>query len=64
MHVEIKDELKALKEFKEKSGWSFDKMAAKIGVTPQTIRNWFNGRYAPSEMAKRLIRDFLIMAYR
>ena len=53
-------EVKELKQFKDRSGWSFDKIAARLGVSGQTVRNWFKGRYSPAPLCKRAIEEFLV----
>lgn len=55
-------EIEDLKEFKKHSGWSDEKIAMKLGVSTQSIRNWFKGRNLPSELAKKAIREFIIRA--
>jgi len=54
------NELEMLKKFKEKSGWSYEKIAQNIGVHSQTIQGWFSGKYKPSQLAKKALRSFLI----
>jgi DNA-binding transcriptional regulator YiaG len=54
------DEIKKLKEFKKKSGWSNQRIAEAMGIHSQTIQNWLSGKYQPSPLAKRLLRAFLI----
>jgi len=44
---DLTGEVKDLKRFKGGSGWSFDKIAARLGVSGQTVRNWFNGNLHP-----------------
>lgn len=56
-------EVEDLKEFKRRSGWTDDKIAIKLGVSTQSLRNWFKGRNLPSELAKKAIREFLIRAF-
>lgn len=56
-------EIEDLREFKKRSGWSDDKISAKLGVSAQSIRNWLKGRNTPSELAKKAIREFLIRAF-
>jgi len=55
---EIK-EISELKKFKERSGWSYEKLAGHIGVHSQTLMNWMKGNYKPSPMAREKIRRFL-----
>ena len=52
-------ELEQLKEFKKRSGWSYDKISSHMGVHSQTIVFWITGKYNPSPMAKEKIRKFL-----
>jgi len=54
---DLTKEVKELKRFKDRSGWSFDKIAARIGVSGQTVRNWFKGRYSPAPYAKERSRN-------
>lgn len=56
-----KGELELLKEFKEKSGWSYQKLANHLGVHYQTLMGWFSGKYKPSLMALEKIRHFLMI---
>jgi len=56
-------EIEDLKEFKKRSCWSDEKIAIKLGVSTQAIRNWFKGRNLPSELAKKAIREFLIRVF-
>ena len=53
-------ELEMLRSFKEKSGWSYDKMSKIIGVHSQTVQGWFSGKNLPSQLAKKAIRNFII----
>lgn len=53
------NEVEKLKKFKEKSGWSYLKVANLMGVAVQSIINWLNGTYIPSNMAREKIRKFL-----
>ena len=53
------NEVEKLKKFKEKSGWSFLKIANLMGVSVQSGINWIKGIYEPSNMAKEKIRKFL-----
>ena len=52
-------EVSDLKEFKERSGWSYEKIAIQIGVHSQTVINWINEKGNPSPMGKEKIRKFL-----
>lgn len=53
------NEIEKLKEFKEKSGWSYLKIAKLMGVAVQSIINWTRGSHEPSNMARNTIRRFL-----
>ena len=55
-------EIQLLREFKKESGWTYDKLGAAIGVNGQTVYNWFRGHQQPSDIAKKLIRQFLLNA--
>ena len=52
--------IEELKEFKEKSGWSYYKIATRLGVHPQSVRNWCKDKAKPTPLAKEKIQDFLI----
>lgn len=56
-----KEELELLKEFKERSGWSHQKLANHLGIHHQTIQGWFSGKYKPSKLAKEKIQHFLMI---
>jgi len=53
------NEVERLKEFKNKSDWSYTKIAKLMGVAIQSIVNWFQGSHVPSKMAREKIRKFL-----
>ena len=52
-------ELDGLKKFKEKSGWSYDRISKELGVHSQTVVGWFAGKYKPGNLARNLVRKFL-----
>jgi len=52
-------ELIRLKEFKEESGWSFQKIAVRLNLHPQTLMWWWTDKHAPSTLAREKIRAFL-----
>lgn len=52
-------EIRELVEYKEKSGWSYEKIAIHMGVHSQTIVFWLTGKTQPSPMAREKIRTFL-----
>lgn len=51
--------MKELMEFKEKSGWSYQKIANLMGVNTQSVINWIRGKAEPSSMAREKIQRFL-----
>ena len=53
-------EVEMLREFKNKSGWSFEKIAREIGVSHQTTMAWINHNAKPHPLAQKAIRAFLI----
>jgi len=56
----LSDEVLALKRFKERSGWSCDRIGIKLEVSGQAVRNWFKGRAVPSRLSRKSINEFLI----
>lgn len=52
-------EIEKLKSFKERSGWSYNKMSSLMGIHSQTIYFWLRGSYRPSSLALEKIRHFL-----
>ena len=57
-------EVEALRGFKNRSGWSYPKMAKHLKVHPQTIYNWLAGKHAASPMGIERIKKFLkVYAY-
>jgi len=54
-----KSDLELLKEFKNSSGWSYQRLANHLKIHYQTIWTWFAGTRNPSPMAKERIRKFL-----
>lgn len=53
------NEIERLKEFKEKSGWTYMKISKLMGVAVQSIINWIKASHEPSRMAREKIRKFL-----
>lgn len=53
-------EIQELRSHKADSGLSYPKLGGEIGVSGMTIFNWFRGKQQPSDMAKRLIRTYLL----
>jgi len=53
------NEVEMLKKFKEKSDWSFERIAHEIGVHSQAIQAWFRGA-KPNNLSRKAIRAFLI----
>ena len=57
-------EIETLRSFKERSGWSYNKISALMGIHSQTIYFWLAGRHEPSDLALEKIKTFLrIYAY-
>lgn len=54
------DDVEQLKRFKKEHEWSYQKLAAEIGVHYQTVIAWLTRGVKPSPMARRLVRRFLI----
>lgn len=53
------DIVEMLREFKKKSGWSYEKIAREIGVSMLTVQHWIKGKYKPSRLARKEIEFFL-----
>ena len=57
-------ELEKLRSFKDRSGWSYQKISNHMGIHSQTIYFWLSGRYRPSSLAIDKLREFLrVYAY-
>jgi len=54
------DELGWLKEFKKESGWTFEKLAAEMGLHPMTLKKWFAGETKPSKLARKALITFMV----
>ena len=52
-------ELELLRKFKERSGWSYDRISKEIGIHHQTVQGWFTGKYKPGQLSRKAIREFL-----
>lgn len=52
-------EVEVLKKFKEKSGWSYRRLSAVLGLNLMTIYFWLSGKYNPSKLALEKLRGFL-----
>lgn len=52
-------EVKKLKNFKKRSGWSYQKISNHMGIHSQTIYFWLTGKFKPSDLAKDKIKQFL-----
>ena len=60
MAKETKDhELEELREFKERSGWSYEKIGERMGIHSQTVVFWLTGKHKPGKLARPVIRRFL-----
>lgn len=57
-------EIQLLRKFKETTGLSFSKLGQTLGVNGHTIYNWFRGHQQPSDMAKKLIMQSLVIEKR
>ncbi|OGP59388.1 MAG: hypothetical protein A2V67_12635 [Deltaproteobacteria bacterium RBG_13_61_14] len=51
--------VKQLKAYKEKTGFSNARLAAEIGVHKLTLTLWLEGKFKPSNMAERLVENYL-----
>lgn len=57
-------ELEELRSFKDRSGWSYQKISSHMGIHSQTIYFWLVGKYRPSSLAIDKLKTFLrIYAY-
>jgi len=56
--MEERNEVDTLMEFKENSGWSYEKIANEIGVHSQAVQAWYRG-VKPNNLTKNAIREFL-----
>lgn len=52
-------EVEELRRFKEKSGWSYEKIGLRMGIHSQTIVFWLTGKHKPSKLALNALRSFL-----
>lgn len=52
-------EIVRLRKFKQKSGWSYEKIGLRMGVHHQSVVFWLGGQYRPSPMAREKIVKFL-----
>ncbi|MHB8093826.1 MAG: helix-turn-helix domain-containing protein [Candidatus Aminicenantales bacterium] len=52
-------EIQLLKKFKQKTGWSYVRIAEEIGVHYQSVVAWFAGRKVPGNLGSKAIREFL-----
>ncbi len=48
-----------IREFRQRTGLTQEKFAAKLGVTFPTINRWENGRARPSPLAMQRIEELL-----
>jgi len=51
--MEPTKEIKRLMAFKEKSGWSYRKIAKEIGVTKLAVINWFTKGTKPNPLTRK-----------
>jgi len=54
------DEVEMLRKFKKDSGYSYDKLSKELEVHHRTVYLWLSGKSKPSNMAKKIIRQFLL----
>jgi len=52
-------ELERLKEFKKRSGWSYEKIGRRMGIHPQTVVFWLTRKHKPGKLAQDVLRRFL-----
>ena len=52
-------EVEELRRFKEKSGWSYEKIGLRMGIHSQTIVFWLTGKHKPSKLALNALCSFL-----
>lgn len=52
-------EVEELRRFKEKSGWSYEKIGLRMGIHSQTIVFWLTGKHKPGKLALNVLRNFL-----
>ncbi len=53
------NEVEELKKFKNKSGWSYDRISKEIGAHHQTVLSWLTDKKKPGGLSRKAIRDFL-----
>lgn len=57
-------EVEKLRSFKERSGWSYQKISIHMKINAQTIYYWLAGTYKPSSLALEKLQRFLeVYAY-
>ena len=54
------NEVEMLRKFKKDSGYSYDRLSKELGVHYRTVYLWMSGKSRPSNMAKRIIRQFIL----
>ncbi|MFC1584571.1 multiprotein-bridging factor 1 family protein [Fibrobacterota bacterium] len=50
---------KAVREIREKNGWTQEKMAQELGVSFSTVNGWENGRRQPQPFLMRRLEEML-----
>ena len=58
--MEPTKEVKRLMAFKQKSGWSYQRIAQEIGVTKLTVMKWCTKGAKPNPLTRKAIKLFLI----
>jgi len=57
-------EIEELRNFKDRSSWSYQKISNHMGIHSQTIYFWLSGKYRPSSLALEKVKEFLrVYAY-
>ena len=54
------NEVEMLRKFKKDTGYSYDRLSKELGVHYRTVYLWMSGKSKPSNMAKRIIRQFIL----
>lgn len=49
-----------IREIRERTGLTQEKLAAKLGVTFPTINRWENGKVTPSPLGLKQVEDYLL----
>lgn len=52
-----------IKERRLALGWSVPELARKVGINPNSVREWENGKATPSERFRRVLLDVIGVDY-